>query len=78
MLRKPSARRALASYIDSQERVDIKVFIILLMLNIFGIIRYTVHQVTDAVSALNIIMIICILQKSRLSMSYLVLLACLY
>lgn len=38
MLRKPSARRALASYIDSQERVDIKVFIILLMLNIFGII----------------------------------------
>mgnify|MGYP006917877045 CR=1 FL=1 len=38
VLRKPSARRALASYIDSQERVDIKVFIILLMLNIFGII----------------------------------------
>ena len=38
MLRKPSARRALASYIDSQERVDIKVVIILLMLNIFGII----------------------------------------
>ena len=71
VLRKPSARRALASYIDSHERVDIKVFIILLMLN-------TVHQVTDAVSAINIIMIICILQKSRLSMSYLVLLACLY
>lgn len=38
MLRKPSARRALASYIDSQERVDIKICIILLMLNVFGII----------------------------------------
>lgn len=38
MLRKPSARRALGSYIDSQERVDIKVTIILVMLNIFGII----------------------------------------
>lgn len=38
MLRKPSSRRALASYIDSQERVDIKIVIILLMLNIFGII----------------------------------------
>ena len=38
MLRKPSARRALASYIDSQERVDIKVIMILFMLNVFGII----------------------------------------
>lgn len=38
MLRKPSARRALASYIDSQERVDIKVVMILFMLNVFGII----------------------------------------
>ena len=38
MLRKPSARRALASYIDSQERVDLKILIVLLMLNVFGII----------------------------------------
>lgn len=38
MLRKTSARRALASYIDSQERVDIKVVFILIMLNVFGII----------------------------------------
>ena len=78
MLRKPSARRALASYIDSQERVDIKVFIILLMLNIFGIIMiYSASSYRCSLSPKynydNMYF-----EKSRLSMSYLVLLACLY
>lgn len=78
MLRKPSARRALASYIDSQERVDIKVFIILLMLNIFGIIMiYSASSYRCSLSPKynydNMYF-----AKSRLGMSYLVLLACLY